>query len=53
MSLSDVGLRKKLRDMFRKEPEYAVEDYERQKLKCVELFEVLEECVQKHGWNDN
>jgi hypothetical protein len=53
MSLTDVGLRKKFRDMFRREPQYTLSDFQSKSEKCEELFEVLRECVKSHGWNDN
>ena len=45
MSLTDVGLRKKFRDMFRREPQYTLSDFQSKSEKCEELFEVLRECV--------
>ena len=53
MSLSDVGLRKKFRDMFRSEKTFEVADLDRQAAKCDELFDLVHECVAMHGWNDN
>ena len=53
MSLSDVGLRKKIRDMFRREPLYTCEQLQTKTERCEMLFDVFRDCVQSHGWNDN
>lgn len=53
MSLSDVGLRKKLRDLFRREPLYTADDLQKKAERCEDLFELLHKCVTNHGWNDN
>ena len=53
MSLSDVGLRKKFRDIFMPEQNYSIEDLNKKSARCIELFDTLHDCVLKHGWNDN
>lgn len=53
MSLSDVGLRKKISGLFRfREPDYTPDHLVRKSARCEELFEILHECVANHGWND-
>ena len=53
MSLSDVGLRKKISSLFNfREPSYTPNDLVKKQERCEELFEILHECVGNHGWND-
>ena len=53
MSLSDVGLRKKLQSFFKPAPQYTLEHLNVKSAKCEALFEQLHDCVAAHGWNDN
>lgn len=53
MSLSDIGLRKQIRSWFFADPKFEVPQLEHKEKRCEEIFGLLTDCVQRHGWNDN
>ena len=53
-SISNINLRKQVRDyFFFNSKTYTKEDLEAKQARCGELFDDLQDCVRRHGWNDN